>query len=339
MTAPARPGGAASGLLGKLMAAVRSEFRSDVLEFDAEDPVFGRADAGWPDATALPAAGGCVRGICSGGPTRDARTWSSSPRHRSAVARRQPNQRCRVAAAVTGLPAGDVRAARAAMATCRPPRPGRWLADPPAVKRPEPGATCRIPHCALWPQAASPFCQTHTNTWKVNGRPDIDEFAGRFAETRRPADEIIRLDRLAPQLKLEMQYVLQRRHDERQGKLTPEVVMRVVRMLATEPVTSLLDHDEDTWHDRARAAINDSLPRPSSATPTGDRRPGRGRRMGSRIPARCLADAPPRLRRRPHPAVRPGYRSRGCGNWPNGGCGGGCRPGWAWKPAAADRSS
>ena len=126
-----------------------------------------------------------------------------------------------------------------------------WLADPQPVKQPAAGATCRIPHCQLWPKATSPFCQTHTNTWKVNGHPDADEFADRFAE-RHPASEIIRLDRLPPQLKLEMQYVLQRRHDERQSKLTPEVVMRVVRVLAPPAVDSLLDHDEDTWNERTR---------------------------------------------------------------------------------------
>ena len=103
-----------------------------------------------------------------------------------------------------------------------------------------------------------PFCQSHTNTWKVNGRPDIDEFANRFAETRHLASEVIRLDRLNPQLKLEIQYVLQRRHDERQGKLTPHVVMRVVRTLAEADVASLLDHDEDAWNERIPLLINDN---------------------------------------------------------------------------------
>lgn len=42
---------------------------------------------------------------------------------------------------------------------------------------------------------------------------------------------MIRLDRLTGQLKLELQYVLQRRHDDRQGKLTPDVVLRAVRAL------------------------------------------------------------------------------------------------------------
>ena len=163
--------------------------------------------------------------------------------------------------------------------------------------QPAAGATCRIPHCQLWPQATSPFCQTHTNTWKVNGRPDIDEFADHFAETPL-ASEMIRLDRLTPQLKLEMQYALQRRHDDRQGKLTPDVVMRVVRALADAKVSSLLDHDEDTWHERIRSAMQGHpRARPVRLRLPRGRRPGRGRRLGSRVPARCLADAPTRLRR------------------------------------------
>lgn len=135
-----------------------------------------------------------------------------------------------------------------------------WLADPPPVKQPAPGATCRIPHCQLWPQAALPFCHTHAATWKVNGRPDIDEFAQHFAESPIPAGETIRLHRLGTQVKLEVQYALQRRHDDRQGSLTPDVVMRVVRMLAETSMTSLLDHDEDIWRDHARA-VNDTRSR------------------------------------------------------------------------------
>jgi integrase len=113
----------------------------------------------------------------------------------------------------------------------------------------------------LWPQAALPFCLTHVNTWKVNGRPDVEEFARRFADTRVLAGETIRLDRLGTQVKLELQYVLQRRHDERQGSLTPDVVMRVVRLLAAVNVTSLLDHDEDTWRDLAGTTANDTRSR------------------------------------------------------------------------------
>jgi hypothetical protein len=43
VTTPSLKPTGSSGLLGKLMAEVRSEFRSDVLEFGPEDQVFGGA--------------------------------------------------------------------------------------------------------------------------------------------------------------------------------------------------------------------------------------------------------------------------------------------------------
>ena len=262
MTAlPLKPAGS-SGLLGKLVAEVRSEFRSDVLEFGPEDPVFGGTAAGWRSAGEPRAAAACAKGICSGGTIRDAQTWSGSsdrPIRGGGGNNRTNSAGYRVA----------VTAPRAAVCVACMPSDGNaagrrdldaWLADPQPVKQPAAGATCRIPHCRLWPQATSPFCQTHTNTWKVNGRPDVDEFADHFAEITL-ASEMIRLDRLTPQLKLEMQYVLQRRHYDRQGKLTPDVVMRVVRGLDAAKVGSLLDHDEDAWTERTRLTLNDTRSR------------------------------------------------------------------------------
>ncbi len=263
MTAPSRKSAGSSGLLGRLMTEVRSEFRSDVLEFAADDPVFG---------TAACRAAGCGRtargrGLCQGHlqrwndqgrPDLEQFVVSTDPRWR----RQQPNQRCRVA----GCGYGCARGGMCGLHAQRWARAGRpdlvaWLADPPPVTQPAAGATCRIGHCELWPQATSPFCHTHTNTWKVNGRPDIDEFADHFAAEKPLASETIRLDRLAPQLKLELQYVLQHRHDDRQGKLTPDVVMRAVRALVDADVGSLLDHDEDVWHDRTRLPTSDSCSR------------------------------------------------------------------------------
>jgi integrase len=263
VTAPSRKPAGSSGLLGKLMAEVRCEFRSDILEFGPEDPVFGGAAC---------RVVGCERtargrGLCqghllrwnnSGRPAMDRFVTSTDPRWR----RQRPNQRC----LVPGCGYGSARSGMCGLHAQRWQRAGRpdldgWLTDPQPFKQPPVGATCRIPHCELWPQATSPFCHTHTSTWKVNGRPDIDEFAGRFAAGTPLASEMIRLDGLAPQLKLELQYVLQRRHDDRQGKLTPDVVMRVVRALATAKVDSLLDHDEETWHERTRLTINDTRSR------------------------------------------------------------------------------
>ena len=263
MRAPALKPTGPSGLLGKLMAEVRSEFRSDVLEFGSEDPVFGGAEC---------KVEGCGRtarglGLCEGHrqrwhdegrPAVEQFVVSTDPRWR----RRQPNQRCRV----PGCGYGSARGGMCGLHAQRWERAGRpdvagWLAEPQPFTQPAAGVTCRIPHCELWPQGTSAFCQTHTNTWKVNGKPDIDEFADRFAAEAPLASEQIRLDRLTGQLKLELQYVLQRRRDDRQGKLTPDVVMRVVKALSAADVDSLLDHDEDTWHDSARSMINDSRSR------------------------------------------------------------------------------
>lgn len=263
MTAPSLKPAGSSGLLSKLMAEVRSEFRSNALEFVPDDPVFG---------TAACLAAGCGRtargrGLCQGHlqrwndqgrPDMEQFVVSTDPRWR----RQQPNQRCRV----LGCGYGSARGGMCGLHAQRWARAGRpdldgWLADPPPVKQPAAGATCRIAHCSLWPQASSPFCHSHTTTWKVNGRPDVDEFADRFAAETPLAGETIRLDRLAPQLKLELQYVLQHRHDDRQGKLTPDVVMRAVRALVDADVGSLLDHDEDAWHERTRLPTNDSCAR------------------------------------------------------------------------------
>ncbi|MGV0700922.1 site-specific integrase, partial [Mycolicibacter sinensis] len=86
-----------SGLLGTLMAEVRSEFRSDVLEFEAADPVFGGAEC------QVEECGRTARGLglCEGHrqrwhhegrPVLEQFVASTDPRWR----RRQPNQRCRV---------------------------------------------------------------------------------------------------------------------------------------------------------------------------------------------------------------------------------------------------
>jgi integrase len=77
-----------------------------------------------------------------------------------------------------------------------------------------------------------------------------------------PRSERIFLDGLPVQLKLEIEYALQRRRDERTARVQPFVVTQVVRFLATCPVTSLLDWTEETWRQRiGRPAPKDSNPR------------------------------------------------------------------------------
>ena len=113
------------------------------------------------------------------------------------------------------------------------------------------------------------------------------------------------------------------------------VAMRVVRFLAKEPVMSLLDNDEDTW--RVRGGRRQRLAVAALLVT-------RYRQVADLAEAGGWEAEYPRdvwqMRRLGFDGDRTlrfdrDLRSRGCGNWPNGGCGGGCRPGWAWKPAAA----
>lgn len=253
-----------ASLLGKLMALVRPEFRAEVLVFDAEDPVFGGGACRVPDCRRHARS----RGLCQGHHLR----WTKQGRpdigeFAAATdprwARQRPNLGCKVPACGYGSARGGMCQLHAQ----RWERGGRpdlnaWLADPPAVKQPAAGATCRIAHCELWPHVSQALCHSHANTWKVNGRPDIDTFAAAFAAEATPADEVIRLGDLPPQLRLEVQYALQRRNDERASKTPPGVVMQVVRFLTEVPESSLTEVSEAQWRTRiGRPAPKDSNPR------------------------------------------------------------------------------
>jgi integrase len=114
----------------------------------------------------------------------------------------------------------------------------------------------------LWPQARLPFCHSHANTWKVNGRPDVEIFVRSFDEVAATEEEIIRLGGLSPQLKLEIQYALQCRRDQPSTKTLPAVVMALVRLLAATNAGSLLDRAEDQWRTQiGRPAPRDGGPR------------------------------------------------------------------------------
>jgi len=132
MSAPSLKPAGPSGLLGKLMAEVRNEFRSDVLEFGPEDPVFGGA-ACRVEGCERTARG---RGLCEGHrqrwheegrPSLERFAVSTDPRWR----RRQPNQRCRV----PGCGYGSARGGMCGLHAQRWERAGRpclagWLAEP-----------------------------------------------------------------------------------------------------------------------------------------------------------------------------------------------------------------
>lgn len=247
----------------QLLAAVRTEFRGEVLLFAAADPIFG---------TGLCRVDGCQRaargnGLCqghrqrwqqAGRPDLDAFAGSTDSRWR----RQRPNLCCRV----DGCGYGSARAGLCQFHAQRWERSGRpdlgqWLAAPPQVRTPS-AVVCLVGHCLLWQQAAGPFCHAHAATWRANGRPqDLAGFCRRFTTSDQPpADQVVRLADLPSQLRLEIQYALQCRRDDNTTKVAPIVVMQVVRFLTADGAASLLDRDEDHWRI--------SIGKPPPGTPT-----------------------------------------------------------------------
>jgi integrase len=255
VTAPAtaRRFGEPVGLTEQLVDALRSEFRAEVLVFLASDPVFGGGEC---------LAEGCLRSarswrLCSahyqrwkkdGRPPLDVFAATTDPRWQL----QRPNTRCQVPNCGYGV-------ARSALCSAHFQRWDRsgcpdlepWLITAPAVRQPMPGASCLIAHCQLWPHGATAFCRAHEGAWRANGRPDINDFACRFVPRPTTADETIELGKLARQLKLEVQYALQCRRDDRTGKLAPAIVRRAVNFLAEGSTVSLLDNGEDELREKA----------------------------------------------------------------------------------------
>jgi hypothetical protein len=249
--------------LQRLLAVVRTEFRGEVLEFAADDPIFGTGSC---------RIDGCERAargnrLCqghrqrwqkAGRPEMDTFVASTDPRWR----RQQPNLACRVAGCGYGSARGglcQLHAQRWEHAG-RPDLPG-WLAEPPPVKAPTGAPVCLVEHCILWPQAGGPFCHAHHATWRANGRPqDLAGFCRRFtAGVLPPGDQVVQLAGLPAQLRLEVQYALQCRRDDHTTKAAPTVVMQVVRFLIADGAASVLDRDDTTW--RARPPPKDPNPR------------------------------------------------------------------------------
>ncbi|WP_254068841.1 hypothetical protein [Streptomyces sp. TM32] len=124
---------------------------------------------------------------------------------------------------------------------------GRTLYQPP--RKPwSAERTCEFPGCPRWTDSAdAPLCHTHHNRWRKHGRPTLDTWYGDLAHR---GDPKIRLDQLAPALRLEFQFGLQHRLDEGLRFTPARDVRRAVTWACEAPIASLLDWDESTWRDR-----------------------------------------------------------------------------------------
>src|SRR4051794_2870792 len=136
------------------------------------------------------------------------------------------------------------------------------------------GPACAVPGCVRTARGQGLCPGHHQRWWRKEGKPDLDRFIattdpqlaspfGKDPVAAVPAYEcLVDLTTLAPQLKLEVQYLLQCRRDEQQTRIQVSTVARLVRLLADLPLTSLLDWDEPTWRSTfGRPAPKDSGPR------------------------------------------------------------------------------
>jgi integrase len=237
-----------AGLSARLLAAVRPEFRVEVFL-----PAPGDLILGTPPCR----VGGCPHrqrtgGLChahrqrwkrQGRPDLDRFVAVADP---TVVGRRSATPClvawCRFGAARRGLCVRHherwERAGRpdpASWATSVPEPPG-WGRDRPA---------CRLPFCTLWAHGRQPFCIAHISRWHRAGRPQVEEFIGSCATHGEARYDL----RLLPSsgLRLELQFALQCRHDDRRATLTPQIVAPLLRRIAASGVASLLDWPVERW--------------------------------------------------------------------------------------------
>lgn len=236
-----------AGLLGKLMAAVRPEFRVDIYVPERGALVFGTAPCRVPGCVRQPR----TRGLCKGHYYK----WKDEGRpdieaFSAAVSPEGLGRRELAVCLAPGCRYGGTRRGLC-IRHCgfweRSGNPDRaaWLAGLAPVQ--DPGhRVCALSYCTLWTEGRSPFCANHRSRWEAVGRPDISEFVvlcESYGDDRfdfRPLGD-------RRQLKLELQYALQCRHDERQVKTPAAVARPVIALAAASLVASLLDWPSQRW--------------------------------------------------------------------------------------------
>jgi integrase len=256
---PARLGPAErAGLSARLLAAVRPEFRVQVLIPAPGDLVLG---------TLACRVDGCphrqrTSGLChahhqrwkrQGRPDLDGFLATADP---TVVGRQSATPCllgwCRFGAARRGL---CVRHHERWERADKPERTS-WaggVPEEPGWERDRPG--CRLPFCTLWAHGHQPFCVAHLSRWRRAGRPEVEAFIGACATHGEMRYDLRLLP--GPGLRLEVQFALQCRHDDRRARLTPQIVAPLLRRIAASGARSLLDWPIERW-ERELPPINRS---------------------------------------------------------------------------------
>lgn len=107
---------------------------------------------------------------------------------------------------------------------------------------------CQVTGCerGAWTKM---LCNGHYGRWRNRGCPNVVHFAATTGVLQSRSDRIDAFDLrgLPLQVRLEVAYSIQCRHDERTVRLIPMMINRLVELLTTTNATSLLDHDLPRW--------------------------------------------------------------------------------------------
>ncbi|GFG67772.1 hypothetical protein MKUB_52620 [Mycobacterium kubicae] len=325
------------GWVARLGAAVRAEFRVEVLVPAVADPILGSP------ACAVP---GCVRssryaGLCpahlgrwrKAGRPDDRRAWAATADPE--VMGYRPLQSC----LVPGCGFGQHRYRLCythSHAWDKAGRPvvDRWKPDVAGT----PAAVCAIPGCMLWAELDAGWCHSHHRRWRLRGRPSAAEFIAYCASY---GEDRFDLRPLRPQLRLEIGYALQCRVDLNRTRTTPRSIKPLLDHLSATGAESLLDRPLADWLAGlpAAASVNtarSSVTRSSACSicatgPAGTANTSVtcGGYGGSVFPAMT---GPNWISLR---CTQSGFES-----WPNDGAGGACRAesGWGSYAVIASRS-
>lgn len=244
-----------TGLLEKLLGAVRPEFRVDVYVPDPDDPVLGRPTCAVP---------GCDRsgweyGLCSA----HARRWKDQGRPDRDAFLADPGRELNGRRELTTCTVAGCRFGSSGLGLCTrhrgrwersaQPDPTTWASSVPAVSA-KGRVECQLPFCTVWVENDTRlFCKAHHTRWDQLGRPDPEQYLAHCVLRGRTR---IDFSILTPQLKLELQYATQCRHDQQTLTTPPPVVTWAVKLAASVGVGSLLDHDEQQWRELTAAKAN-----------------------------------------------------------------------------------
>jgi integrase len=243
------------GLLEKLIAGVRAEFRVDLYVPDPDHPVLGRGVCAVSDCDRSPTG----NGLCSSHQKR----WLEGGRPDLALFLTDPGPLVNGRRELTGCTVPGCRYGSSGFGLCMRHRsawtssghtdPAIWAATAFAA---DPGArtVCRLPFCSLWIESQrNLFCKAHETRWRMQDRPEVEEFIERCLLAGR---DRIDFSALSPQLKLELQYAVQSRADQATITLPPPIVSWTIRQAREAGVSSLLDHPAQRWADLAGPKTN-----------------------------------------------------------------------------------